>query len=448
MLSAMAQLAERLFTLEARRTTVARELGGALATFLTMAYILFANPGILAAAGVPFESAVAATALAAGICSIAMGLIANVPIALAPGMGLNAVVAFQLTASTGSWQAAMGLVVVEGLAVLLLVLAGVRTAVMAAIPIDLRRAIGAGIGLFIAFIGAVNARLVVVPASTVAGLAHDASLRLPPVTAGSLRSPEALLAALGLLLTAVLLARRQPGALLIGILATTAAAVAIGQASLPVTAWWSWPRVTTAGAADLSAAMKWSAVPLVMSLMLVDFFDTIGTATAIAEEAGIVEPDGSIPRLKALLAVDALSASVGGWLGASSVTSYIESAAGVADGARTGLHSVGVGLLFLAAAFFAPLASMVPACATAPALIAVGFLMCGSLARIDFGEPGSAIPAFVIVLFIPLTYSIAHGIGFGSVAYVAIAALRGRARDVHPVMYGVAAAFIAYFVVA
>jgi AGZA family xanthine/uracil permease-like MFS transporter len=448
MLCAMTPLAERLFTLEARRTTVARELGGALATFLTMAYILFANPGILAAAGVPFESAVAATALAAGICSIAMGLIANVPIALAPGMGLNAVVAFQLTAATGSWQAAMGLVVVEGLAVLLLVLAGVRAAVMAAIPVDLRRAIGAGIGLFIAFIGAVNARLVVVPAATVAGLAHDPSRRLPPVTAGSLRNPEALLAAFGLLLIAVLLARRQRGAILIGIVATSAAAVGTGQASLPAGAWWSWPHVTTAGAADLSAAMKWSAVPLIMSLMLVDFFDTIGTATGIAEEAGIVEPDGTIPRLKALLAVDALSASIGGWLGASSVTSYIESAAGVADGARTGLHSVGVGLMFLAAAFFAPIASVVPACATAPALIAVGFLMCGSLARIDFGEPGTAIPAFIIVLLIPLTYSIAHGIGFGSVSYVAIAALRGRVREVHPVMYGVAAAFIAYFVLA
>jgi AGZA family xanthine/uracil permease-like MFS transporter len=444
----MTQVAERLFMLSARRTTVARELGGALATFLTMAYILFANPGILAAAGVPFESAIAATALAAGICSIAMGVIANVPIALAPGMGLNAVVAFQLTASTGSWQAAMGLVVVEGLAVLVLVLAGVRTAVMAAIPIDLRRAIGAGIGIFIALIGAVNARLVVVPASTVAALSHDPSLRLPPVTAGSLHSPDALLAALGLLVIAVLLARRQPGAILIGILVTTVAAIASGQASLPAGAWWSWPHVTTAGAADLSAAMKWSAVPLVMSLMLVDFFDTIGTATAIAEEAGLVQEDGAIPRLKALLAVDAASASIGGWLGASSVTSYIESAAGVADGARTGLHSVGVGLLFIAAAFFAPVASMVPACATAPALIAVGFLMCESLARIDFAELGTAIPAFIIVLLIPLTYSIAHGIGFGSIAYVSIAALRGRARYVHPVMYGVAAAFVAYFVLA
>ena len=444
----MRSLADRLFALDARHTTIARELRGGLATFLTMAYILFANPGILAAAGVPFQSAVAATALAAGVCSIAMGLIANMPIALAPGMGLNAVVAFQLTAQTGSWQGAMGLVVIEGLAVLVLVLAGVRAAVMAAIPVDLRRAIGAGIGLFIAFIGAVNARLVVVPASTVSALTRDPSLLLPPVTAGSLRTPEALLAVLGLMLIAVLLARRQPGALLIGILATTAAALATGHASFPTGAWWGTPRVTTAGAADLSAVLKWSAVPLVLSLMLVDFFDTIGTATAIVEEAGIAEPDGTIPRLQALLAVDAVSASVGGWLGASSVTSYIESAAGVADGARSGLHSVAVGVLFLAAAFLAPVASVVPACATAPALIAVGFLMCGALVRIDFADPGTAIPAFLIVLLVPLTYSIAHGIGFGAIAYVAIAALRGRARHVHPVMYGVAAAFVAYFLIA
>jgi AGZA family xanthine/uracil permease-like MFS transporter len=294
----------------------------------------------------------------------------------------------------------------------------------------------------------VNARLVVVPASTVSALTRNPSLLLPPVTAGSLRNPEALLAVLGLMLIAVLLARRQPGALLIGILVTTAAALATGHASLPSGAWWAIPRVTTAGAADLSAALKWSAVPLVLSLMLVDFFDTIGTATAIVEEAGIAQADGTIPRLQALLAVDALSASVGGWLGASSVTSYIESAAGVADGARSGLHSVAVGVLFLAAAFLAPVASVVPACATAPALIAVGFLMCGALVRIDFAEPGTAIPAFLIVLLVPLTYSIAHGIAFGAIAYVVIAALRGRAREVHPVMYGVAAAFAVYFLIA
>ena len=441
----MRPLIDSLFALEARRTTPARELRGALTTFLTMAYILFANPGILASAGVPFQSAVAATAVAAAICSIAMGLVANMPLALAPGMGLNAVVAFQLVGATGSWQAAMGLIVVEGLAVFALVMAGVREAVMDAMPIDLRRAIGAGIGLFIAFIGAVNARIVIVPAGTVTALLHDPSLALPPVAAGSLRQPDALLALGGLVLIAALVARRQPGAILIGILATTMAALATGQAHLPAGAWWGIPHLTAAGQADLGAALHWSAVPLVLSLMLVDFFDTIGTATAIAEEAGLHDAAGRIPRLKALLAVDALSASVGGWLGVSSVTSYVESAAGVADGARTGLHSVAVGLLFAAAAFLAPVAAIVPASATAPALIAVGFLMCGALTRIDFTNLETAFPAFVIVLVVPLTYSIAHGIGFGVLTYVAMAVVGGRARQVHPLMYGVAAAFGSYF---
>ena len=225
-------------------------------------------------------------------------------------------------------------------------------------------------------------------------------------------------------------------------------AVLIGRAHLPAGAWWSVPHVVTAGQADVSAALRWSAVPLVLSLMMVDFFDTIGTATAIAEEAGLADERHQVPRLKALLAVDALSASIGGWFGASSATSYIESAAGVADGARTGLHSVGVGLLFAVAAFFAPVAGIVPACATAPALIAVGFLMSGAIARIDFTDPETAVPSFLTLLLIPLTWSIAHGIGFGAITYVGMAVLRGHARRVHPVMYGVALAFGVFFALA
>jgi adenine/guanine/hypoxanthine permease len=441
-----APILESLFAIGERRSTVTRELRGALATFLTMAYILFANSEILHAAGIPLESAVAATAAAAAICSVLMGLIANVPIALAPGMGLNAVVAYQLAPATGSWQAAMGLVVIEGLAVLVLVLVGLREAVMDAIPVDLRRAIGAGIGLFIAFIGAVNARFVVVPPSTVAVLSHDQTAVMPPVMAGSLRHPDALLAVCGLVLTAVLIARRQPGALLLGIVATTLAALATGRAHLPANAWVEVPQLVTLGAANLGAVLRWTAMPLVLSLMMVDFFDTIGTATAISEEAGLHDAHGRIPRLKALLAVDAISASIGGLLGASSVTSYIESAAGVADGARTGLHSVGVGVLFAAAMFFAPIAGIVPAAATAPALIVVGFLMIGAITRIDFARVETAFPAFVTILLVPLTYSIAHGIGGGAICYVLINLLRGRPRDVHPLMYGVAAAFGGYFV--
>lgn len=434
------------FQIDARDTTIAREVRGGIATFLAMAYILFANPAILAAAGVPIEAALSATALAAATTSILMGLGANMPIAMAPGMGLNAVVAFQIAAATGSWQGAMGLVVVEGLLVFVLVLAGVREAVMTAIPVDLRRAIGVGIGLLIAFIGAVNARLVVVPGGTLAGLARDPGAILPPVGAGTLAHPDTALALGGLLLAGVLLARRQRGALLVSMIATTLAAIVVGRIALPSGGWVSVPRFDTIGAADLSAAMSLSAVPLVLSLMMVDFFDTLGTATAIADEAGLTDQAGAVPRLKSLLAIDAIGASIGGWLGASSATSYIESAAGVAEGARTGLHSVVVGLLFVAAAFLAPLAAAVPVAATAPALIAVGFMMCGAIMRVDFTRPETGLPAFLTILLVPLTYSIAHGIGYGIVAYVAIAVFRGRARHVHPIMYAVAMAFAAFFI--
>lgn len=437
---------ESFFEVHARKTTVARELRGGMSTFLTMAYILFANPTILHAAGVPFDAAVAATAAAAAICSILMGVVANVPIALAPGMGLNAVVAYHLAGATGSWQAAMGLVVVEGIAVLALVLVGAREAVMTAIPIDLRRAIGAGIGLFIAFIGAVNARLVIVPPGTIAALSHDPRGVLPPVGAGALTAPDTLLTIGGLLVMAVLVARRQPAALLIGIFAMTALALATGQAHFPQGTWWRLPRFETAGAADVMSALRVGALPLILSLMMVDFFDTLGTATAIAEESGLADDKGRIPGLKALLSVDALSASIGGWLGASSVTSYVESAAGVSDGARTGLHSVTVGVLFAATILLAPIAGIVPPAATAPALIIVGFLMASSLTRIDFTNSDTALPAFVTMLLVPLTYSIAHGIGFGAICFVALAILRGRAATVHPLMYGVAAAFAAFFV--
>jgi AGZA family xanthine/uracil permease-like MFS transporter len=433
------------FELDARKSTVARELRGAMATFLTMAYILFANPGILQAAGIPVESAMAATALTAGLCSIAMGLFANIPLALAPGMGLNAFVAYQLTSQTGSWQAAMGLVVVEGLAVFLLVAAGLRETAMHAIPSDLRRAMGAGIGLFIAFIGAVNARLVVVPASTLAGLQRDPSAMLPPVGPGTLSHPDTLLAVCGLALIGVLLARHTPGALLYGIVGVTLAALALDRAQLPDGAWLAVPRLDTFGQADVTAAFSLAAVPLVLSLMMVDFFDTLGTATAIAEEAQLTEEDGRVPRLRRLLAIDALSASVGGLFGASSATAYVESAAGVAEGARTGLHSVAVGVLFVLAAFCAPIAAVVPPAATGPALMAVGFIMMLTITRIDFRQPDTALPAFVTILMVPLTYSIAHGIGYGLLTYVVIAVLRGRARELSPMLYVIAAAFALYF---
>ncbi len=428
------------------RATALREARGGLATFLTMAYILFANPAILSAAGVPPDAAVAATAAAAGLCSILMGLGANFPLALAPGMGLNAVVALQVAPAAGSWQAAMGLVVLDGLVVLLLVLLGLREAVMHAIPADLRRAIGAGIGIFIAFIGAVNARLVVVPEGTLAGLARDPGGILPPVAPGTLREPETALAVVGLIVIGAALARGLRGALVLGILLVSGLALALGITALPSGAWLGLPTFEIVGQADVRGALRLSLVPLLLSLVMVDFFDTLGTVSAVAETAELRDAQGRIPRLRRILALDAASASLGGLFGTSSVTSYVESAAGVAEGARTGLHSVVVGLLFLLAMFAAPAAAIVPAAATAPALIVVGFLMCQQITRIDFGKVDTALPAFVLLAAIPFTYSIAHGIGYGFLAFTAINVLTGRGREVHPLMYGVAGAFLGYLV--
>jgi adenine/guanine/hypoxanthine permease len=438
-------MVKRLFALEARGTTVAREVRGGLATFLTMTYILVANPAILAAAGVPYEPAVAATAASAALCTLLMGLGADFPLALAPGMGLNAIIAFQIAPAAGSWQTAMGLVVLDGLVVLALVVLGLREAVMHAIPRDLRRAIGVGIGLFIALIGAVNARLVIVPASTVAALGHRPQSVLPPVTYGSLQTPEAAVAAVGLLIIALLLVCRMPGAIVLGIAAGTALALVLGLARLPAAGWLAAPSFQTVGAADMRGALSLALLPLLVSIVMVDFFDTVGTVTAVAEAAHVQDAEGRVPRLRRILAIDGLSAAVGGFFGASSVTSYIESAAGVAEGSRTGLHSVVVAACFALAVFAAPVAAIVPAAATAPALIMVGFLMTQQITRIDFGALETAIPAFVLLLTIPFTWSISHGIGYGFVTYVVIQVLTGRWRAVHPVMYGTTAAFAAYF---
>lgn len=434
-----------IFDLHGRGTTVTREVRGGATTFLTMAYILFANPAILHAAGVPLDAAIAGTAAVAAITSIMMGLVANVPIALAPGMGLNAVIAYQLAPQLGSWQAAMAIIVLDGLVVLLLVLVGAREAVMNAIPADLRRAIGIGIGLFITFIGLVNAKFVVVPGGTIAALTHDPTIAMPPVSFGTLGNPETAVAFVGLIVVGILASRKVPGAIVIGIAVATIAALFMGVAHAPH-ALIATPSFETFGQVDMKAALTLAAMPLLASVIMVDFFDTIGTASAITDEAGLQDKNGHIPRLRALLAVDAISASIGGLFGVSSATCYIESAAGVAEGARTGLHNIVVGGLFLLAIFIAPAFTIVPAAATAPALIVVGFLMCQQIARIDFSDAVTGLPAFILLVTVPLTYSIAHGIGYGFITYVLISALTGRARAVHPVMYVTTAAFAAYFV--
>ncbi|MFN4260311.1 MAG: NCS2 family permease [Gemmataceae bacterium] len=433
----------RRFALEERGSTVPRELRGAVATFLTMAYILVINPDILAAAGVPRASAITCTAAAAGICCILMGFVANFPLALASGMGLNAIVAFQLAPRMGGWQAAMGLIILDGLVMLVLVFLGFREKMLDAIPRDMRRAIGAGIGLFIAFIGAVNAKLVIVPPGTLHELIQDPHKTLPPVTFGSLMQPEAAVAMIGLLVTALLVARRLRGAIVIGILFGTIVGACFGLVHWPSE--FTAPSFAIVAQADVLAALKLSFVPLLLAVLMVDFFDTLGTVTGVAEQAKLTDEKGQIPQLREVLLVDSAAASIGGFMGVSSVTSYIESAAGVAEGARTGLHSIFVGLLMLLAIVAAPLLVIVPSAATAPALILIGFLMATHMAAIDFNQLETAIPSFLILVTLPFTYSIAHGIGFGFISYMAIMVLSGRFREVHWLMYVAALLFAAYF---
>lgn len=431
---------DRYFRIRERGSSVATEIRGGVATFLAMAYILVVNPAILSNAGIPFESAVACTALAAGLCCLLMGTVANFPLALASGMGLNAFVVHAATV-TGSWQSAMGLVVLDGLIVLALVAAGIREAMIDAIPADLRRGISAGIGLFIALIGCVSAGLV----------AKNEVPSPPPVSPGLFLQPTVLVTLVAVCVIAVLLQRKVAGSILIGVVLAAVALLLVPSGADPpatepaATAWLRVPSLEIAGQADVFGAISLKFVPLLLSLLMVDFFDTLGTVTSIGEQSQLFDERRRVLGLRRILAVDAISASIGGWLGVSSVTSYIESAAGVADGARTGLHSVVVGVLFLLAMFAAPLVALLPPAATASALIVVGFLMAEPLPRIDFSQPDTAIPAFVTILLIPLTYSISHGIGYGVLTFVAIRLLTFRWGEIHPLMYGAAIVFAAAF---
>lgn len=435
----------RFFQIENRGSTVVQEVRGGVATFLTMAYILAANPAILSAAGVPTQPAIICTALAAGICCIAMGVIGNFPLALASGMGLNAFVAFTAAPAMESWQAAMGLVVLDGLIILSLVAAGLREAMLDAIPVDLRRAMAAGIGLFVALIGCVNA-----------GLVTSSGNPVPPIQPGSFSDPTVLVTLGGVVLTGVLLVRRVPGAILIGMIICGAVlhlvpdVDALSDEAAPAVSLVSVPDFSDvlqlAGQADIAAAFQFAYLPLLLTLLMVDFFDTLGTVTAIGDQTNLKDDQNRVTGLRRILAVDSASAAIGGFLGVSSVTSYIESASGVSEGARTGLHSVVVGVLFLLCIFAAPLVAILPAAATAPALIVVGFLMAESITKIDFSTPDTGIPAFVTILLIPLTYSISHGIGYGLMTYVLMQVVTLRVREVHPLLYTASAVFaVAFF---
>jgi AGZA family xanthine/uracil permease-like MFS transporter len=451
---------DRYFHISERGSTVRTELIAGVATWLTMAYILFVNPQILGFVGIPdlegvglpFDQVLAVTALTAGLLTLAMGLWANYPFAMAAGLGLNAFVAFTLVLGFGlTFPEAMGVIVLEGLAITVLVVTGFREAVLNAIPMDLKRAIGIGIGLFIAFIGLVNAGIVVHPEAG-----------NPIVTLNSdLTTLRILVFAIGLAITAGLVARRVKGALLIGILATTVVAVIINYAWGGITLWGETgigtipDRIVTTPDFSLVGDISFgvfakvglaSALAAIIAVMLSDFFDTMGTVIGIAGEARMLDRDGKLPGINRVLLVDSLGAAVGGAASASSNTTYIESAAGVSEGGRTGLTSVVVGILFLLALFLSPIAGVIPPEATAPVLILVGYFMMTIVREIDWGDPGIGIPALLTVGMMPFTFSITNGVAAGFVAYTVIALLRGRWREVHWLMYLVSAVFVWYFV--
>lgn len=425
---------DRLFHLSDRRTSVAAEARAGTVTFLTMAYILLVNPQVLAQAGLPAADVAVATALSAALATLLMGLWANYPFALAPGMGLNAYFTFGVVLGMGvPWQTALAAVFVEGVLFLLLSLGGIRALIVSAIPGPIKLATTAGIGLFLALIGFQNAGLVVANPATLVGL-------------GEVRSAPVLLALGGLVLVAALMARRVPGALLVGIGAVTAAAWAAGLAALP-DAWLTLPALPTETflALDLSAVFTLELLPVVLAFLFVDLFDTAGTLIGVGRLGGFLDENGELPRANRAFAADAVGTMAGALLGTSTVTSYVESAAGVEEGGRTGLASVVTAGLFVLALFLAPIFTAIPAFATAPALVAVGALMMQGVADLDWRRLDTAIPAFLTIIAMPFTYSIANGITLGIVSYVLVQVFTGRARAVHPLLYGLAAVLLLYY---
>jgi AGZA family xanthine/uracil permease-like MFS transporter len=441
---------DRFFKISERGSTPRREVLGGTTTFLTMSYILFVNPAILSAAGLPFTAVAVATALAAAVATLAMGLIANYPFALASGLGLNAVVAFDIILGRGlPWQVGMACIVIEGLLALLLVVAGLREAVMRAIPLSLKLAIGVGIGLFITLVGLREGGIVVNNPATGIGL-------------GDLTTGPALIALAGIFTALTLAAREVRGALMIGVAASVVLGLIFGVLDTPdsiVDAPGSGDFSTIGDALDpnwLGDALTWALVPVIFALFMTDFFDTLGTATAVGSAGGMTDDEGHLPRINRVLLVDSGSAALGGAMGVSSVTTYVESGAGVAEGARTGLANVVTAGFFLLALLFIPIIALVgqdvqiakdtfihPA--IAPALVMVGYLMIRMVPGIDWVEPESAIPAFLIIAGVTLTFSIAAGIGFGIIGFVLVMIARGRAREIHPLMWALVPLFVAFY---
>ncbi|HPD80955.1 MAG TPA: NCS2 family permease [Spirochaetia bacterium] len=422
---------ENLFKLKAHNTTVKTEIIAGITTFMTMAYILAVNPGILSATGMPPGGVFTATALASLIATLAMALLANLPIALAPGMGLNAFFAFTVVLGMGyTWQLALTAVFLEGILFIILSLFNVREAIVKAIPTNIKKAVSVGIGLFIAFIGLQNAGIIV---------KNDATL----VQLGNLGSPQVLVALIGLVIMGVLLAYKVKGALLIGIILTTIIGIpfgvtTVGKGWVPV----KMPDSPIWFAFQFDKIFTLDFFVVFFTFLFVDIFDTIGTLVGVTTQAGLIGKDGEIPRVKQALLADAIGTVTGACVGTSTVTSYIESASGVAEGGRTGLTSLTTAILFGLALFLSPIFLLVPGAATAPALVLVGLFMLAPIKEVNLEDYTEAIPAFVTLLFMPLTYSIAEGLVFGILAYILIKALSGKFKDISVVTWIVGILFV------
>ena len=433
---------EKFFRLKDNNTNLKTELLAGFTTFMTMAYIIFVNPSLLKNAGIPLEPTMVSTCLVAAFITIAMGIFTNYPFALAAGMGLNAFLVYSVVIGMKvPWQVGMGMIFIEGVIIAILVLTNFREAIMNAIPMILKQAIGAGIGLFIVFIGLKDSGIIVQNPDTIVSL-------------GNLKSPGVILAVIGIFITSLLLAYKVKGSILYGIILTTVIGLFIKNpggntiSAFPESVFTDFSHgvFSTIGQVDILGALKWGFAATIFSFLISDFFDTMGTMISLAEKAKYLDERGSLPRLKGVLFIDSLGAVFGGLFCSSSSTMYIESAAGIAEGGRTGLTSVVTGLLFILAIFFAPLVGIVPTQAVAPALIVVGFLMMSIVLEIDFNSFENGFPAFLTLITIPLTFSISNGIGIGFISFTVIKLLAGKAKEIHPLMYISSAVFVVDFI--
>jgi AGZA family xanthine/uracil permease-like MFS transporter len=425
---------EKHFGFAAHNTTWRNEVLAGLTTFITMAYIIFVNPAILSQTGMPLAAVTTSTCLCAAIGSILMGALANYPLALAPGMGLNAYFTYTVVKGMGvPWQTALGAVFLSGVIFLLLTFGGIRQKLLSAIPHQLHSAVAGGIGLFIAFIGLRNSGIIVPsPATTVA--------------LGNLHAPSTQLAIFGIVLIAVLQAYNVKASMLIGVLATLLAGILLHQVQYAPSTFNPMAIRSTAFHLDIRGALRMNALEIIFVFLFVDLFDNIGTLVAVTERAGLIAEDHTIPRLDKIFFADATSTVIGSLAGTSTVTSYIESSAGVAAGGRTGVTAITTGILFFLAIFIAPVVGAIPDFATAPALILVGALMMSGVASIEWNTPRVAIPAFLTIVTIPLTYSIATGLSFGLISYAALELASGRGRRQHWMLYLLAILFLLRFI--